>query len=127
MCQFLQGERVLEKLRVLQIAILEHAVFELGDDLDFFFVNEAISYTHDRLLHLFCQGNAPLEKRQIVLTEVKSIVSNPEVVIETSLDHIKLLSCGFFFSLGCTLMHHHMVTIWVLVLCICGAYSAISS
>ena len=61
MGKFHQSQRVLEQLSVLQVAILEHAIFEGVDDFDLLPVEESVAYSDDSLLHLFSQLDASFE------------------------------------------------------------------
>ena len=99
MGKFDESEWVLEQLCVLQVAILEHAVFELLGHFDFFLVEKTVADTHDCLLHFLGKLDASLKYGKVVLTEIKGIVCDPEVIIKASLDHIKPLCCGFFLRL----------------------------
>ena len=120
MGQFDECKWVLEQLCVLQVAIFEHAVFELLGHLDFFLVYEAVAYADDRLLHLFSKFDSSLEYGKVVLAEIEGIVCNPEVIIKASLDHIKPLRCSFFLSLFVLDDPWSAKAVWVNVLGICG-------
>ena len=52
MSELLEGERVLEELRVSQIAILENAIAEMLSDFDLALVDQAVANPDDSLLHV---------------------------------------------------------------------------
>ena len=94
MSELLEGEWVLEELRVSQIAILKDAVAEMLGDLDLVLVNKAVAHSDDCLLHVLSELDTSPQQRHIVLTQVKSIVGDPEVVMEATLDEVELSCCS---------------------------------
>ena len=88
--ELLEGERVLEELRVSQVTILEDAVAEVLGHLDLVLVDQAVAHSDDGLLHVLGELDATPQQRHIVLTQVESIVGGPEVVMEAPLDEVEL-------------------------------------
>ena len=88
--ELLERERILEELRVSQIAILEDAIAEMLSDLDLMLVYQAVANSDDSLLHVLGELDAAPQQRHIVLTQVESIVGDPEVVMEAALDEVEL-------------------------------------
>ena len=97
--QFDQSKWVLEQLSVLQVAILEDTIAELLCNLNLFLVEKAVAHAYDRLLHLLGKLDSFHQKWDVVLLAIKSIVCNPEVIVETSLDLVELLRGSLFRSL----------------------------
>lgn len=52
MGELLEGEWVLEELRVSQVAILKDAIAEMLGDLDLMLVDQAVAHSDDSLLHV---------------------------------------------------------------------------
>ena len=76
---------MLEQLSVLEIAILQDAVSESLEWFDLLFVNQRVSDAHNSLLHFLGKIDTLFEESHVLLSQVQSIVSYPEIVVKTIL------------------------------------------
>ena len=59
-------------------------------NLDLTLVDQAVAHSDDSLLHVLGELDTTPQQRHIVLTQVESIVGDPEVIVEAPLDEIEL-------------------------------------
>jgi len=105
-CEFDQSKWVMEQGALFQVSVLEEDVSERLGCLDLFLLNQAIADTNDRFLHLFGQINTLHQEWHVILFQVQSVISDPEVVEkavmyfgDTSAD-IRLLIILLLFIVG---------------------------
>jgi hypothetical protein len=79
-CELDQSEGIMEQGALFQVSVLEEDVSERLRCLDLFLLNQAVANTNDRLLHFFGQINAIHQKFHVILFKVQSIICDPEVV-----------------------------------------------
>lgn len=69
-CELDKSEWVMEQGALFQVSVLKEDVSERLRCLDLFLLNQAVSNTNDRLLHFFGQINTIHQKFHVILLKV---------------------------------------------------------